>query len=350
MSRPALDADSPALRTRHLLVLPADVEPQDVEILATSRFPRAQWVPTGEPTSGRSRRPAGPRAETLRLSRLSALEGPYAVDRGTANALGLPAGAGIAYVVQAPVERGEPPWPHGGDRDGLRRAFPDGLPVRDEQRTVSWLIDVARRLGGGVRVAGPGGPVLLVPDPAAAVDLTVWSDIWLEPEAGLAVLREVAPGAHLNLPSQEWGGPPRGTGERPVPGAEDLDDDERRALHAAADDQDLAALADPAALQGYGVLVDLGLDGMLVLTVDGETELPTAVAAVPWAVDGAVAYAVRWEPFELEELEAEHPSAQHRVARRRATRHVLAVARAVHGAVGGEVTDAMGFIIDPTDL
>ncbi len=350
MSRPALDPASPELRTRHLLVLPADVEPQDVEILATSRFPRAERLPAPGPASGRSRRPAEPLVETLRLSRLSSLEGPYAVARGTRTALGLPAGAGTAYLVHAPVERGDPPLPYGGDRDGLCRAFPDGLPVRDEQRTVAWLIDAARRLGGGVRIAGSSGPVLLLPDPAAAVDVTVWSDIWLEPEAGLAVVREAAPGAYLNLPSQDWGGPPRGTGESPVPGAEDLEPDERRALHAAADEQDVAALAGPATLEGYGVLVDLGLDGILALTVDGETDPPPAVAAVPWATRGAVAYAVRWEPFELEDLEAENPSTQHRVARRRATRHVLAVARAVHHAVGGEVTDTMGFVIDPQDL
>src|SRR5690606_20820612 len=136
------------------------------------------------------------------------------------------------------------------------------------------------------------------------------------------------------------GGPPPGTGERPVPGAEDLEDDERRALHAAADEQDLAALAAPPALHGYGALADLGLDGMLVVTVDGGTAPPAADAAVRWAAGGAVAYAVRWEPLELEDLEAEHPSAQHRVARRRATRHVQTVARAVQAAVGGEVTDA----------
>src|SRR5690606_61703 len=185
------------------LVLPGDVTPEEVEILAVSRFPRAEWEDAGTTAGtasgttakgvtakgatakgaaprGRSRQPAGPAgARALRLSRLSTLEGPYAVDRGAATGVCLRAGVGIAYVVQAPVERGDPPGSGGGDRDGLRRAFPDGLPVRDEQRTVAWLVDAARRLGGGVRVVGSRGPVLLVPDPAAAVDVTVWSDIWL---------------------------------------------------------------------------------------------------------------------------------------------------------------------------
>lgn len=353
MVLPVLDVAAPELGTCHLLVLPADVGPRDVEILATSRFPRAERAEPAEvpvASRGRSRQPATVRADVLRLSRLSRLEGPFVVDRGTVTALGLPSGVGIAYLVHAPVERGDVPWPGGGDRDGLARAFPGGLPVRDELRTVSWLVDAARRLGGGVRVAGSSGPVLLVPDPAAAVDLTVWSDIWLEPEAGLAVARQGVPGAYLNLPSDGWAGPPRGTGERPVPGTEELDPRERRALHAAADEHDLAALAEPVPLDGYAVLADLGLDGMVALTVDGRTDLPPVVASLPWAVDGAVAYTVRWEPFELDELEAEQPSPQHRVARRRATRQVLAVARAVHAAVGGEITDPMDFLVAPEDL
>ncbi len=40
----------------------------------------------------------------------------------------------------------------------------------------------------------------------------------------------------------------------------------------------------------------------------------------------------------------------HRVARGRTGPLVNAVARALHAAVGGEVTDMMDFVVDPADL
>ncbi|WP_024286500.1 hypothetical protein [Cellulomonas sp. KRMCY2] len=359
MALPPLDPSSDDATRRHLLVLPADVGPDELETLAVSRFPRAAWEV--EPTAASARTGGGARgprvpvspAGILRLSRHSTLHGPFTIDRTTATALGLPMSAGIAYVVHATVERGERPWPTGGDRDGLRRAFPDGLPVRDEERTVAWLVAAARRLGGAVRAAPPRAGVagaLLVPDPAAAVDLTVWTDIWLEPEAALAVIRQAVPRAYLNLPSGRWNGPPQGTGERPVPGTEAMDPARRRALHAAADDHDISNLTSPPPMRAYGALADLDLDGMLAVEVSGETRLPPVIAAVPWAAQGAVAYRVRWEPADLEDMESERPSLSHRVARGRATPLVIAVARAIHKAVHGEITDAMDFVVDPLDL
>lgn len=338
----------------HLLVLPADVGPEEVEVLATSRFPHAAWeerpVPPRQGAFGTRRVPP---PGSLRLSRHSVLTGPFALDDDAIGRLGLPRAAGLAYVLQAPVERGEAPWPGAGDRDGLARAFPDGLPVRDEERVVGWLVAAARRLGGAVRVAPTtptGQATLLVPDPGAAVDLTVWTDIWLEPDAALTVMRQAVPRARLDLPTAHWSGPPRGTGITPAPGAHDLDTGERLALHAAADEADIAALTANPVRSTYGALADLGDDGLVALTVTGETELPTVIAQVPWAVGGAVAYRVSWEPVDLAEREAEDPGPAHRVARGRVAPLVVAVTRAVHAAVGGEITDMMGFVVDPADL
>ena len=359
MALPTLDPTSAEATGHHLLVLPHDVGPEEVEILAVSRFPRATWmVPVAtvpvRPSGGtRGRRVNVPPPGVLRLSRHSTLHGPYTLGPDAGAALALPASAGTVYVVHAPVERGARPWPTGGDRDGLHRAFPDGLPVRDEARTLTWLVAAARRLGGAVRVAPSrtGSPgVLLVPEPAAAVDLTVWTDIWLEPDAAISVVRQALPRAALNLPTGRWDGPPPGTGERPVPGAEDLDPDRRRALHRAADQRDMAVLRDPPPMQAYGALADLDGDGMLAVEISGETRLPPVISAVPWAARGAVAYRVRWEPVDLADRESERPSVGHRVARGRATPLVIAVTRALHGAVGGEITDAMDFVVDPADL
>jgi hypothetical protein len=358
MAIPVLDAHAVA---QHILGLPAEADPTTLEILARSRFVRARWEPLKLPTASSGGRHgaqpegdddhgAGPApTRALRLSRHSRAIGPYAVDRGVATETGLP--LGVAYLIDAPAERGAKPTPLGGDRSGFRRAFPDGMPVRDEARVLAWALDVARRLGGSLRIAGPDGPgVLLTPEPAAAVDLTVWSDLWLHPDALLEVMRTAAPRAYLNLPSGRWYGPPPGTGERAVPGTEVLTPAQRGALHSAADEFDRAALEDPVPMISYGALVDLELDGMIALEVSGETTLPPVVAGLPWASEGAVAYRVRWEPVDLRDAESEHPSPSHRVARGRATPLVSAIARVVHSAVGGEVTDTMDFVVDPADL
>jgi hypothetical protein len=347
MTLSPLDPDE---ATHHLLALPGDVVHEEVQILALTRFPRSVDGATDD-AARRERRTTPPR--TIRLSRLSALVGPYSVDADASRALGLPSSTGIVYVLRAPVERGDPPWPESGDRDGFGRAFPAGLPVRDEARVLDWALAVARRLGGALRTAaGPGSrpATLLVPDPAAAVDLTVWSDVWLDPDDALAVVRQAVPRALLNLPSTPWQGPPDGIGERAVPGAEVLTPEQRAAVHAAADAYDLAALADPAPMQAYGAIADLDVDGMLALEVRGEPESPPVIAGLPWAARGAITYLVRWEPADLHELESEHPPPAYRVARSRVTPLVVAITRALHRTVGGEVTDMMGFIVDPADL
>lgn len=339
----------------HVLALPPDAGPEVVEILARSRFPRAAWEPM-TPTAASRHAPAGRGSQTagqpgvLRLSRHSTVVGPFTVDRDAAADRRLPAGR--AYVIEAPVERGDKPWPGGGDRNGFGRAFPDGLPVRDELRVLDWAVGVARRLGGAVRIGMANGTegALLTPEPAAAVDLTVWSDLWLDPEAALAVMRQALPRAYLNLPNGRWYGPPPGIGTTAAPGAEVLTAEQRSALHAAADEFDRVAMENPPPIEAFGALADLDLDGMVALEVSGETTLPPVVASLPWATNGAVAYRVRWEPADLRDLESEGPSILHRVARGRAAPLVAAVARAVHATVGGEMTDMMDFVVDPAEV
>lgn len=355
MALPPLDTVED-LDTRHLLVLPAGIGSEQVEILATSRFPRAAWESVAAPPQVGARAPkvAAPPPGVLRLSRLTTLSGPYQVERSTATELGLPVSSATAYVLDTPTERGAPPWPGAqGDRDGFARAFPDGLPVRDELRMLEWAVAVARRLAGAVRIAtGPDGqpPAVLTPDPAAAVDLTVWSDLWLDPDAALAVMRQAIPRAYLNLPRSSWKGPATGPDSRTVPGADPLTDEQRRYLHAEADAYDRAMLEEPLPMESYGLLADLDLDGFIALEIGGESDPPPVVAGLPWATNGAVAYRVRWEPVDEADLEAERAPLAHRVARGRATPLVVAVAKAVHAKVGGEVTDMMGFVVDPADL
>lgn len=332
---------------RHLLALPAGPGAEDLGVLAASRFAAARW----EPAEPRLVRAAGGAAlRVLRLGRLSRLVGPYALDGGRAAALGLPPQPATAWQLECPVERGEPPWP-GGDRDGLKRAFPDGMPVREEERAVTWLVAVARRLGGAVRVGRTG--TVLTPDPGALVDLVLYSDRWLEPAEALATVRTVVRRAR-----------PSGSGDRSLgPEAADdpglrahlarfgvRDEAERARLAAESAAYDAHMLAHRPVEHGYGVEADLDVDGYFAVEVSGQDEVPMVLASLPWTREGVVAYRVRWEPAELAEQESERPSLAHRVARGRVAPQVRGVARALHAVLGGAVLDEAEFPVDPASL
>ncbi|GEL94125.1 hypothetical protein [Cellulomonas composti] len=366
------DAD---LRRRHLLALPADVEPDEVEVLAASRFGAARWEQETQPARGRPltaafgiRLPAAvPAATVLRLSRHTTLVGPYAVTAQDAAALGLPGATTQAYSVFCTRERGERPYP-GGDRYGLKRAFPDGLPVREEERVMLWLVACARRLGGAVRVGESGGPLaVLVPDMESAIDLTVFAPGFVEPTETLTLVQRVLPRARLSAPEHSWTGPLPGAGRAPQdatawsePGGRGLrvaleqhglrDPDERRRVLAESAAFDEMAALDPPAAESYGVVADLGVDGIVVVEVAEEPEPPTILRNLPWTEKGAVAYRVRWEPASIEDLELERPPLEHRVARTRVAPVVQAVARTLHAAVGGEIADEADFLVDPADV
>ncbi|GEK22045.1 hypothetical protein [Cellulomonas xylanilytica] len=375
-----LPADDPGLRDRHILALPPDVAADEVEVLAISRFANARWEETpqdvlqprgiiGPMTAALGIRAVGAATvppRTLRLARLSTLNGPFRMETGDAVSLGLPATSTLAYILVCPRERGEKPYP-GGDRDGLKRAFPDGMPIREEERVLQWMVAAARRLGGSVRTGGSG--TVLTPDVDSAIDLTVLSDSWLEPEDALRVVQSVLPRARLSeAASGTWTGPQPGVGRdagaqpgwvaeaggRGLSAALDqhgvTDEVERRRLMDEAAAYDELMLAVPPAPEAFGVLVDLGHDGMLSVEAGVETALPPLMRELPWTKNGVVAYRVHWEPPFIEELEAERPSFEHRVARSRAAPLVQAVARVVHGAIGGEIADEADFLVDPEDV
>jgi hypothetical protein len=78
--------------------------------------------------------------------------------------------------------------------------------------------------------------------------------------------------------------------------------------------------------------------------------VPPLLRALHWARNGVVAFRIHWEPVVVDELAAERPTFEHRVARRRAASTLHAVARAVHRAVGGEIADEADFLVAPEDL
>ncbi|MDC7123604.1 hypothetical protein OMK64_18895 [Cellulomonas fimi] len=375
---PRLNVKDPGIRDRHLLGLPDGIAVDEVEVLAISRFAQAHWEESTQdvPQQRGFVRPvtaalgiravsAAPAVRALRLARLSALSGPFSVSPEDAVGLGLPASTAVVYDLDCPRERGDRPYP-GGDRDGLKRAFPDGLPVREEERVVQWLVACARRLGGAVRVGGSG--VVLTPDVDGAIDLTLLTDRWLEPSEALGVVQTVVPRARLSEPTSRWEGPMPGVGRGSTSGAGGIteaggsglraaleqygvdDEVERARLMAEAAAFDELMLASPPPAESYGILVDLGVDGTISVEAAAETELPPLLRDLPWTADGVVAYRVHWEPLLVEELEMEKPSFPHKVARGRAAPQVQAVTRALHGVLGGEIADEADFLVDPADL
>lgn len=319
----ALAAD-PEARSRHLLVLRAGTEPAELGELAAARFTAARWealagsVPSADDD--------GPRV--LRLSRHSSLLGPFAVGRSESMDLQLPVWGELAFVVRSPRERGEPPWEVGGDRDGLKRVFAAGMPTRDEGRVVEWLVDAARHLEGAVRFGEPAAVV--VPDPLAAVDVTVYSGVWLEPEAALHVAQRLAPQSRLAMDAHEWTGPARP--DLSALGITPLPEPQRLELHELVDAEDLEVLSGPDVLDGYGVEIDLDIDGLVAIEAFGEEEPPPAVLAMPWASGGVVAYRVSWVWEDEEEAHLEKPPMHFRVARGRAASLVEGIVRGLAAA------------------
>ncbi len=341
-----LTADAAALG-RHLLALPEGPGAAEVGALAVCRFAAARWE---EPDAAFVRAAGGASVRALRLGRLSRLVGPFAVTPADQAQLGVPGRPASAWQLDCPVERGEVPGP-GGDRDGLVRAFPDGAPVREEERAVQWLVAVARRLGGSVRVGGTG--VVLTPDPAAQVDLTVYTDGWIEPGELLAVARRVVrrarpSGAGNRFLGHDEPADPRLEAHLDRHGVRDEHERSRLAAEAAAYDAYMMSHPQPAT--GYGIEADLDMDGILTVEVAGLDEVPLVLSALPWTRAGVVAYRVHWEPTDFVELELERPSLAHRVARGRAAPQVRGVARALQAVVGGAILDAADFPVDPSTL
>jgi len=358
-----------AHQARHVLTVPGDVELDEIEVLALSRFSATRWdvVPAGILPGNVAGAPQGRRAQgkevgVLRVSRHAVINGPYQ-PVGDGFDLGVPPGAAMAFDVVCHRERGEPPFPGGGDRDGIGRAFAQGMPEREERRLVEWLVAVARRLGGSLRLdvgglwdapgasAAPRGTgVVLTPDAGAAIDMTVYSDVWLDPQAAYAILHKVHPRTRLHMEGKEWGGPPQGIADKPLYPGDPLDPELRKRIHAAADDYDIKALTGPRVLDGYGLVVELDVDDIVSIEISGEEKLPRLLRGLPWAEHGAVRYWVHWAPHDLAESQQEFPAMELRVARKRAAELVARLAAAIHEAAGGEIADEDGFLVDPADL
>lgn len=324
--RAYLDAD--LAWGHHLLLVGADIEPDDIEALALSRF------------AGASRRDD----HTIDLLPGAWLTGPWALDQHTRTALGLPEEAIEAYLARAPVLRSAPVPTELLGLGGLLDVFPDGQPEGVEAEVVDFLAAIARRLGGALRAGGTG--LLLVPDPAEHVDLIVYSAIWLEPQALEVALAEALPGLRV---LDDAGSAPLPLRPPAPEGMSAREHQERAERHARADAFDAEALAAEPVHESYGAVFRFPDDGVVSVQVEACEDVPTVLLRTDWAEGGLLSYALRWYPVAGDDShdEGAAPAGTALMTTPDQARAVIEDgAAALLTAVGGVVTDDDGFIVD----
>jgi hypothetical protein len=333
------------VRGHHVLAVPPGVTAGEVRILAETRWRACRTDDAGG----------------LVVSKYSRFDGPFQMADEVREETGFPAGLPLAFVATTLRERGDPPFRGTCDPTGIARAFPEGLPIREEARVVAWLVAAARRLGGAARFDDSG--VVLIPRADAAIDLTVYSPLWLEPDAALALVRSISPAFRLAMDTHAWDGPARpatGTGGAhaarvraasalPEGVTSALSDAERDTLHDQADAYDITALSRTPVLDRYAAMADFGAAGTVWLEVSGG-EAPPALRTMAWIGGGVVAYALRWDPANPEDRLVEFPSPAQRAERAAAARTLGRLAVAIHAATGMEILDADGFPVSPADV
>jgi hypothetical protein len=327
------------LRDRHLLLVPSTLYPGDVADLVLARVPGSDLGRTGE----------------VSLGRFSRLSGPYELSMEDAVDAAVPMPWTVAYALTAPVEREDPPIPGLDDRDGFARAFPQGMPWREEGRALHLLVALARRTQGAVRTAGGGA--MIQPDPDRAVDLIIHSPYWLDPEVLLGVVQRALPSARLEVEGTDWNGPSdevySGQAIAPLTAAAPISPYDLARLHHSADQYDMARLAAEDCIDAFAIAGDLGPggeDGAIEVLVNVGRDREPAVADQPWAQNPFVTYQLRWSSLDWEERERRLPSAGFRASRARVQPVVRAVARVIIEATGGVVTDEDGFWLDRYSL
>lgn len=301
----------------HVLVVPAartDALPE----LAAAWFADVAWLrepataPAPRARAGFFRQAAEPEVVPgiLRLGERHAVTGPMPVSTEQASAVGLaPDGAWSAWSIAAtdgkPESRPHRPASY-DDRDGISRAFAAGLPEAEELRAVQWGVAVARKVGGAL-VAD--GVTPLVPDPRGSVDLALYAAHALDPADLLHQVRAMVATAELGARGQSADG----------------------------------SLT-------YTVRARTSYDGELLVRVEHVDRVPRALGVMEWRQYGPFAYRMSWVPQDPYELQTEHPSGLHLIARSRMASGVARLATALQARIGGVMVDDGGFVATPEEL
>ena len=276
----------------HVLAVPRGT---DLAELARAWFPAARWArePVSAAQAAASRPMTGARfrgiavapvdpAGVLSLDDAVEVTGPYPLDAAGARALALPAQDCDLYGLPATAVPGTTLAP--------------GL-------VTGWATAVARRTGGGILPATRERAV--VPDPAAAVDLTLWSPTPLRAEDALPLVRPALSGSRLS----------------PV------------------------QTAPPGAPGGFSLAATYEYDGVVSVRCARSDEMPVVLSTTDWRAHGPWAYQVTWQPPDPHELDLPHPSQLHVIARQRVAPSIARVVATLWRTAGGTVVDAGGFVV-----
>ena len=326
----------------HLLLLADDVNADEVEALALSLDPSAAWIGAGR----------------LQIVAGAVLLGPWWIGDEERADLGLPAWVSQVMVLSVPRQRAylEPAL---AATDPLLSLFNDGGPTGLEAAALHALRPIARRLAGAIRVVDTGQ--IFTPDPHAYIGVSLYSPIWLTPDAVQVVLDDVTSDqrdgfevANRQLfESQEI---PRITGEMNfnIRQLEELE--ARLGPHAIEEARRLAAEAAAlppsvprAEVDHYSLFLPVSQAhpgwGQIQVYVAGARDLPVALLGEQWANDGVIRYDVRWQPRKMADAFSENLPRVRRRERTAAAAMIDAIAAKLVEAAGGTVVDDSGFIV-----
>ena len=303
----------------HILILPSTNGPVAVSELAAAWFSDIAWLREPSRTSG-ARRMAGARFRgmaqpdslvpgVMRLGEGHVATGPFEVGEAHLAELEISAAKAEAYSVARGDGlrdvRGAAPTSY-GDRDGIARAFPHALPQGEELRIVQWMVAAARKTAGGVLADGRQP---LVPDPAASVNLALYAAHALLPGDVLPMLRSLIATADVSADQATPDGSPR-----------------------------------------YTLVGSTAYDGSIVIDVERVDRVPRALGSLDWRSYGPFAYRLSWMPADPYELELEHASGLHVIARARMRVSLARLAVALQSRIAGILVDDGGFIATPEEL
>ena len=341
MLSPSSPQDSLDLETAspfHLLVVGDDVLPEEIDILAAQIWPQSNRSGLG----------------LLELTSGAYLTGPWHLTPEAIVKLGLPLYLEFAYIISVPALRGKPVPQELWGRDPLWDAFREGGPEGLELEVLNGTRRMARRLAGALRFST--GPII-VPDPDSAVEMRVFSEVWLEPAACLQISQQVFPQAKLELGNAPDGDVSSGRNQRLTTAAarathdpdglraraqEGVSPDERAWLHAEAEAFDEAAMSMPPVLDAYAISVDITPMSAVHVIVSGETAIPPALGH---REDGLISYDLRWIASDMALTEMNKPRRAYRLDRLKIIEAIENLAKPLAAATNGVIVDADEFVV-----
>ena len=333
VSEPAGVIDMQEALGHHLFLVSEAVDPAELEALAISMWDEAGWLAPGR----------------LRLSSDAEIVGPWSLDQPTRAALGTPATLTNAWILHCPVARAK--QQANAVMGEWAKAFPEGMPVGLEYRVLEALRRMARRLAGGMRIAGSG--YVMVPDADSAVNLTVYSPRWINPEDLIQAMREragfeqmkdardivpeapeppplsPAQAAHIEKLKAELGPVREDIASKIAKAREELEGHRN----------------EPQVVDGYALMSPIGNRSDMMIEVHAVPVPPRVLRWEPWTAGAIIEYQVRWLPGAAPTPGAVAMSRTARLERLRSTQDIEKAAGLIATLVGGNVIDEDGFLV-----